>query len=138
MAISLAQSLGWHRRSALIGESEFAKKKKMSIFWSLYVIDKQLALRLGKASILQDYDIDMPLPGPQYTAVTSKFSGLFQRWVSAARVVGNVYKQLYSPSALQQPQPVRAAIVKELAAEAERGRSLYLQVILAMCSCYRH
>jgi hypothetical protein len=133
MAIGLAQSLGWHRKSSLTGDDEGQKNRKMMVFWFLYIIDKGLSLRLGRASNMQDYDIDMPLPGPQFTPVTGKFSSMFQRWVGEARIQGLVYEKLYSPSSLNQTLAVRAQIVKELVEEAKSVRLRYLNVRINPC-----
>jgi hypothetical protein len=128
MAIGLAQSLGWHRETSLVGLDEEQQNRQKMIFWFLYVIDKGLSLRLGRASNLQDYDIDLPLPGPQYVPVSDKFAGMFQRWVNEARVQGLIYEKLYSPHGLKQSAASRAQIVNELVTEAHRIRDHYLEV----------
>lgn len=38
------------------------RKLKYRTFWGLYVLEKCLALRLGRASLLQDCDISLPRP----------------------------------------------------------------------------
>jgi hypothetical protein len=109
-------------------DSEALRQQKVTIFWMLYIIDKNLCLRLGQASLLQDYDIDQPLPAVNQSASTAS-SGRMTEWVEAAKVMGLVYQHLYSPGALKQSDDVRFAAVQLLLQRVEVIRpKAFLQV----------
>jgi hypothetical protein len=94
-------------------DSEPLRRQKLVIFWMLYIIDKNLSLRLGQASLIQDYDIDLPLPGVDPSALLSTISRL-DIWIDTARVMGAIYQQLFSPGALKQTDAVRFQSVQQL------------------------
>jgi hypothetical protein len=107
------QSLGWHRSSSMKDDSEPLRRQKLVIFWMLYTIDKNLSLRLGQASLIQDYDIDLPLPGVDPSASFATLSRL-DMWIDTARVMGAIYQQLFSPGALKQTDAARFQSVQQL------------------------
>jgi hypothetical protein len=102
-------------------DSEPLRQQKLVIFWMLYTIDKNLSLRLGQASLIQDYDIDIPLPQADPTASLPSL-GHLRLWVDAARVMGLVYQQLYSPGALKQTDAARFHAVQQLLQQVEDTR----------------
>ncbi|KAH8196921.1 hypothetical protein TruAng_008907 [Truncatella angustata] len=79
-----------------------------------YIVNKALALRLGRASAFQDYDISVPIYGPGNRQET-----LWQKIVAArvrhARVQGKIYEQLYSSKALVAPPEHRTSHAMALA-----------------------
>lgn len=112
-------SLGLHRSKGEPDADDVFKNYLTGLFWSIYVIDKCLSVRLGRPSILQDYDITHPLPtcdpdkapAPQYFVILS---------IRISRIQGRTYELLYSPTALTQPDHVRAARAQGLAEEVIR------------------
>ena len=56
-AASLCQSLGYHRYSTMKDDTEEQRTAKVHAFWFIYMLDKNLSLRLGRASSLQDWDM---------------------------------------------------------------------------------
>ncbi|KAI9692037.1 MAG: hypothetical protein M1820_009572 [Bogoriella megaspora] len=131
----MVQTLGWHRSSSMKNDSESLRRQKNVIFWMLYIIDKNLSLRLGQASLIQDYDIDLPLPrGDQSGSLASP--SRVTLWADTARVMGLVYQQLYSPGALKETDAARFRAVQQLLQEVEgirpitsRNVSMALQLI---------
>jgi hypothetical protein len=109
----IVQSLGWHRSSSIQNDSEPLRDQKLVIFWMLYTVDKDLSLRLGQASFMQDYDIDLPLPYVDRSAPLTPF-GRLNMWIEAARISSLVYQQLYSPTALKQPDATRSQLAQQL------------------------
>jgi hypothetical protein len=109
----IVQSLGWHRSSSIKDDSVPLRRQKLVIFWMLYTIDKNLSLRLGQASLIQDYDIDLPLPGVDPSAPLATLSRL-NIWIDTARVMGAIYQQLFSPGALKQTDAARYQSVQQL------------------------
>jgi hypothetical protein len=114
----IVQSLGWHRSSSTENDDGPLREQKLLIFWMLYIIDKNLSLRLGQASIFQDYDLDLSLPPVDLSAPIGPL-GRVTLWVEAARVTSLVYQQLYSPTALKQTDAARLQAVQQLLQQVE-------------------
>jgi hypothetical protein len=114
----IVQSLGWHRSSSTKNDSKALRDQKLQIFWMLYSIDKNLSLRLGHASFIQDYDVDLLLPHVDPSAPLGPL-GRINIWVESARVTSLVYQQLYSPGALKQTDTARFQAVKQLLEQVE-------------------
>ncbi|KAI1634654.1 hypothetical protein F4809DRAFT_651742 [Biscogniauxia mediterranea] len=124
-AAHMCRTLGWHQAQTTAGDAPQTRADKALLFWCTYMLDKALSLRLGRAAVLQDYDISLApsvvaagvrvgasasYPGPQVMAL----------WIQHARVLGRIYERLYSPGALRQPDAARADQVRVLAAEQRR------------------
>lgn len=76
-AAGLCQSLGFHRYSTMKDDSEEDRNSKIHVFWMIYMFDKTMSLRLGRASIIQDFDIELPfLDGND-----KKGKGMLDYWV---------------------------------------------------------
>jgi hypothetical protein len=59
-AAGLCQNLGYHRYSTMKDDSVEDRNCKIHVFWMIYMFDKTMSLRLGRASIIQDFDIELP------------------------------------------------------------------------------
>jgi hypothetical protein len=70
---------------------------------------------------VSDYDITLPLPGLE-KADCKPYYSCTMRWIKLSSIQGRVYKMLYSPAALAEPQASRTASAQSLAAET---KSLY-------------
>jgi hypothetical protein len=121
-ALQLCISAGYHR-AATSGNNDapLLREQKSWIFWSLYSAEKGLSLRLGRSSSVSDYDITLPLPGLE-KADCKPYYSCTMRWIKLSSIQGRVYKMLYSPAALAEPQASRTASAQSLAAET---KSLY-------------
>lgn len=135
-AIQLAQSLGYHRIQTMKDDSEEERAAKIHVFWFIYVTDKTLSLRLGRASIIQDWD--MSLPYPNIDSDHARFGSLVQQgqkgtellcyWIKVAEIQGKTYEKLFSPAGSLRPLDERARTAKELVdamnkAWSERGEA---------------
>lgn len=93
----MCQALGYHRLPPISDScaSKDIDESKSSLFWFTYMLDKGLALRLGRASIIQDYDIAMPRYDREIIGVDwpQRMLGL---WIRHSEVQGKIYEQLYS------------------------------------------
>ncbi|KAJ4148689.1 hypothetical protein NW765_017556 [Fusarium oxysporum] len=115
MGQTMCQTLGYHRESTYRNDTAEASQSKRHAFYSLYVIDKNLSLVLGRTSNFNDNDIDaQPFaisthpkqwPWDFYTHITIRF----------AKIQGDVYDKLYSASATKYSQHERSHITQELA-----------------------
>ncbi|KAH8881491.1 hypothetical protein GQ53DRAFT_799192 [Thozetella sp. PMI_491] len=106
LASQLCVVLGYHRATSLPGESEEAKKNRTVLFWMTYALDKGLALRLGRPSLLQDYDITLSRTLEPFAEFDDQRQTV-QNWIVHAQVQGRVYEELYSPAALLRPAEQR-------------------------------
>ncbi|KAK6856612.1 hypothetical protein PG995_006799 [Apiospora arundinis] len=119
-AANMCRTLGLHQEHTLRGDTPELRRNKALIFWSAYMLDKGLSLRLGRASVLQDYDIGVPAV-LERTALDDDYGGvagsghsaaILSLWVKHAEVQGRIYQRLYSPGALRQAESSRAAQVQ--------------------------
>ncbi|RDI77480.1 hypothetical protein Vi05172_g12470 [Venturia inaequalis] len=110
-AASFCMSLGYHRRETMKNDTDEEKKVKYAVFWIVYETDKNLSLRLGRASILQDWDINIPRPtrspdSPHPSG--SKWLDMNYYLVQVGEIQGQVYQHLYSPGTSSKTDEERA------------------------------
>ncbi|KAI1409868.1 fungal-specific transcription factor domain-containing protein [Hypoxylon sp. FL1857] len=115
-ASHMCRTLGLHQIHTMKDDSPQRKADKSLLFWCTYMLDKGLSLRLGRASILQDYDISLPHIAPEAKAAYPG-TEVMTLWIKHAQVQGRIYERLYSPGALRQPDSYRVEQVGMLAAE---------------------
>ncbi|KAJ5653322.1 transcriptional regulator family: Fungal Specific TF [Penicillium lividum] len=115
-AINMCQTLGYHRMSSMEQDPPEVQKQKQCLFWSVYTLLNLLALRLGRASVIQDFDIGLPSPFETF-ACDDIWGKVCALWTKQAMMHNKVYTTLYSPAALNQPEGVRVSHARSLAAE---------------------
>ncbi|CAI6230604.1 unnamed protein product [Periconia digitata] len=135
-AAQLCQVLGYHRIQTMTNDTEEERNGKIHIFWFIYLMDKTLSLRLGRASVIQDWDMSLPYPVVDHDH--ERFSALVQMgnkgnsmllyWIKVAQIQGKTYEKLFSPAAFCKSPEERAQTAKELVEEmnhiwAERGEA---------------
>jgi hypothetical protein len=96
------------------------RERKIRLFWLLYVLDRGLCLRIGRAPVIQDYDIAVPLPSRGNNDTDRAGKDLVRFWIGLSEVQGRVYEDLYSPRALRQPRASRAQQAEALAVELRK------------------
>jgi hypothetical protein len=113
-------------------------EKKQALFWFAYMLDKGLALRFGRASVLQDYDIALPRSVPATGDTIGRVAGpaaapdpwqeVLEFWIRHAEIQGHTYEYLYSPAALQRSVESRVEsarlLVEKLSQVAARTAEL--------------
>ncbi|KAM6534554.1 hypothetical protein FALCPG4_004186, partial [Fusarium falciforme] len=115
-AWELCQTLGYHQLSPSKYDTiSDEMRPKQLLFWILYFIDKNLSLRLGRASNIQNWDITTPMLPLHGTR--SPLGATVAMWINTARCRGDVYQSLYSPEALSQPNHVRQSRAEALSSE---------------------
>jgi hypothetical protein len=131
-AAGLCQNLGFHRISTMKDDSEEDRNCKIHVFWMIYMFDKtvsgsrriavcirltlylQMSLRLGRASVIQDFDISLPFFGGSKDALDSaQGKEMLAYWVKVARVQGQTYEKLFSPAAFLRPSADRTRTGEE-------------------------
>lgn len=90
--------------------------KKAILFWFSYMLDRGLALRLGRAPIIQDFDITLPRVIGQVNA-TDMWKEVLRLWIAHSDVQGQIYQKLYSPTSLSHPVGQRVEAAQGLAAK---------------------
>ena len=86
------------------------------------MLDKSLSLRLGRASTLQDYDIDISLPVQSADPRLNAWELINVYWIKLSELHGLAYEQLYSPGALRESEGERGRKAKALIARLEQAR----------------
>ncbi|KAG9918553.1 hypothetical protein KCV05_g11032, partial [Aureobasidium melanogenum] len=123
-AIRMAFAIGLHKQliitsdnAALLAEAE----QRRRVFWILYAQEKDLSLRLGRPPMINDDDIDVPLPAsiqPTNDARTSPHSAdrhhLFQKLIMLSKIESRIYSELYSSKAESQPASERLKSIVRL------------------------
>ncbi|KAK6860911.1 hypothetical protein PG995_004547 [Apiospora arundinis] len=116
VAAQMCLHLGLHRGAAWRDESPSAHNQNAWLFWNVYALDKGLSLRLGRPSVIQDYDITVPIP----TSNTDRHPAIencLVTWINVSRCQGRIYELLYSPTAMAQDNGVRTSRAQALADE---------------------
>lgn len=153
-AATLCTSLGYHRLACHQGPSdetpsqasppkERLSEKKQALFWFAYMLDKGLALRFGRASVLQDYDIALPKAIPGTGSIIGRVAGpaaapdpwkdVLAFWIQLAEIQGQTYEYLYSSTALQRSVEERVESARMLVAKLTTvaARTSELHAVLA-------
>lgn len=95
MAAQLSQTGGFHRSDCLQADPPAVARIKRILFWHVYTLDKGLGLRLGRASCIDECDIDIPrefefdLFGSDDMAMT-----IPTLWVRISCLQSQIYEQL--------------------------------------------
>ncbi|KAI1080113.1 hypothetical protein F5B20DRAFT_540812 [Whalleya microplaca] len=115
-AAHMCRTLGLHQILSMKDDPPSVLQTKSLLFWCTYMLDKALSLRLGRASILQDYDISLPHIAPEAKA---SYPGkeVMTLWIKHAQAQGKIYERLYSPGALRRADGFRREQVALIAAE---------------------
>lgn len=88
--------------------------KKAILFWFSYMLDRGLALRLGRAPTIQDFDVTLPRVIGQVNA-PDMWKEVLRLWIAHADIQGQIYERLYSPSSLGHPVGQRVETARRLA-----------------------
>ncbi|KAJ5573733.1 transcriptional regulator family: Fungal Specific TF [Penicillium hispanicum] len=115
-AIHMCQTLGYHRLSSMEYDPPDVQQQKQTLFWSVYTILNVMSLRLGRASVIQDYDISIPSPSDTFSRFGT-WGSICALWTKQAMIQNKMYMLLYSPAALNQPESERVSHARRLAAE---------------------
>ncbi|XEV04705.1 hypothetical protein FSHL1_009992 [Fusarium sambucinum] len=62
LAVSVAQTIGLHRQSTIDSMPAYYSQLYSRTWWSLYLLDRRLALESGKPYFIQDSNVDTSLP----------------------------------------------------------------------------
>ncbi|KAM5347186.1 hypothetical protein ACJ41O_010191 [Fusarium nematophilum] len=129
-AAQMCQTAGFHRKEQSLRDPDGSGVKAI-LFWYIYTTDKALALRLGRAPVIQDWDVDIPRTFHFEGLLSLETKAVATMWLKAATLQGQVYEQLFSPAALESPQAelverarLLAAQCRQVEAEANESRDM--------------
>lgn len=134
VAVRQAQSLDLHLLDTLTGLSPVERMDRIRVFWCLYILDKDLGLRLCKPSLLSDDDLNVLSPravSDDRIGLLSSEDGELQFGMFAARqqlakIQSAVYARLYTFNARHARQPEKACAVEQLNAALEQWHTAWL------------
>ncbi|KAF1815338.1 hypothetical protein P152DRAFT_455055 [Eremomyces bilateralis CBS 781.70] len=119
-AVRLCMMLGYHRASTMTDDSIEVRATKHIAFWSAYITDKSLSLRLGRPPAIQDFDVDITPPVRFGIPEKDIWIDKIGFWVKMSNIEGRVYEELYSPRALKQSTDRRIGTAVQLAQDLEQ------------------
>ena len=109
----MALSAGFHRLTRKYDEVN--QRRERILFWLIYTMDRALALNLGRAPNIQDYDIQTDrLSYPE--DIDGPMGYLHSKWIDMSELQGQVYLQLYSVQAQKQSVQAKTEVARQLAA----------------------
>ncbi|KAI9035274.1 fungal specific transcription factor domain-containing protein [Aspergillus affinis] len=115
-ASHIIQALGLQHNLPAGIEGAEEKAQKKNLFWTIYMTEKMLSLRLGRSSSFRDQDITLTRSGMQRPGSTF-LAELAPGWINMASIQGRIYEEIYSPGALMQQPYIRTSRAQALAAE---------------------
>ncbi|KIX06854.1 uncharacterized protein Z518_04830 [Rhinocladiella mackenziei CBS 650.93] len=132
IAARLATSLGLHRWLPGFGLSKVELEQRQRVFWIMYILEKDLATRIGRPSAIDDDDIGFGPPsgeihGEGEIAISlpsinyNKFYP-FQRMCTLAIIESKVYKELYAVSSRVKTASERLRAISRLDAELQEWK----------------
>lgn len=96
----LAYRIGLHRKLDDFGISLAEIETRRNVFWIVYSLDKDLALRIGQPSIIVDDDIEVDMPPEANRLVQAlgapKSFNIFYYMIQLAKIQSRTFSDLYS------------------------------------------
>ncbi|KAF8251868.1 hypothetical protein K440DRAFT_647294 [Wilcoxina mikolae CBS 423.85] len=129
-AVRISTSIGMHRRGSSFGLSPTETQQRRRIFWILYILDKNMALRTGRPPCINDDDCNVELPDEHALDGIGEFPlnnskakfNLFRCMVNFAMIESKVYMQLYSAKASKQSDGELLNTIGDLDRELEEWK----------------
>lgn len=108
----MCQTLAYHKAKTNVETGPGHSTPQERLFWTVYKLERSLALRLGRSSMIRDEEITLTVQAEEPVAIR------------LARIQGQTYEHLYSPQGLSQSNEQRQKSSQLLAVQA---RSLIQQ-----------
>ncbi|KAF4626129.1 hypothetical protein G7Y89_g12031 [Cudoniella acicularis] len=130
LAIKLAQRMGLHKRDQQPGLNSADIEQRKRVFWTAYILDKDLSLRAGLPPSQDEDNMDVELPsrtpGSPNRPGELDSVDIFNFRARLAMIQGQIYKRLCSMRAARQSVIERVTAVKELEAMLQAWRASVL------------
>ncbi|PHH76133.1 hypothetical protein CDD82_4129 [Ophiocordyceps australis] len=107
-------TLGYHRSETMSRMPAAESESRLRLFWHVYMSDSGLSLSLGRASLIQEWDIDAPPVTISKLPTRIPWDRAFAALVHFSVLKARIFKQLYSPRARLIDNAQRCRIVAEL------------------------
>jgi hypothetical protein len=107
--------LGYHRREVLESDAPGLAESKRRTFWMLYMMDKIFSLSLGRASNFPEYDIDAIMFTASEIPEHRPWDLVYIGTTQLARIMGQVYDEVYSTRARLRSPEMMSQTVEDLA-----------------------
>ena len=120
MAASHCQMLGYHREKTYQKDRTRNAEAMRRLFWTLYVFDKNTSLLWGRASCIQDFEVDAEYPALPTDSALRPWDVSFIVAIKLGKLQGQIYNSLYSVSALKLDRVERTHHINELAGSMRR------------------
>ncbi|CAG8929165.1 unnamed protein product [Penicillium salamii] len=121
-ATTHCQTLGYHRDMTYQNLPPEKAENMRRLFWAVYVFDKNTSLLLGKASQIQDCEIDARYPLVPLDPSLRPWDESFILGIKLANLQGRIYGDLYSAGAALKSSYDRADTINQLVASMEQWR----------------
>ncbi|KAF4556669.1 Hypothetical protein D9617_1g085480 [Elsinoe fawcettii] len=99
-AANMVLTLGYHRMSTMISDTEEERQGKILLFWMAYWFDTGFAIRYGQVPVIQNYAISVPRLN-HGSILSSTFVEAFGHCTRIGDLQCQVVEQLYSPLAAE-------------------------------------
>ncbi|KAK5088597.1 hypothetical protein LTR05_002817 [Lithohypha guttulata] len=121
-------NLGYHRKASLRNDPVGLAEDKRQVFWTFYMVDKNLSLNMGYSSTLQDNDIDAEYFCCSSDPGIAPWDKAALAMVEISRLQGLIYEKLYSRQALETSPEVKAQVINELSPQLQRWYEQWIKV----------
>lgn len=119
-----------HRRGNSFGLNQVEVEQRRRVFWIMYLLDKDMALRSGRPPCINDDDISVELPDEDPADGVGNVplrdgkgkTNLFRLMSSFAVIESKVYMQLYSAKAAKQSDGELLNTIGDLDKELEEWK----------------
>ncbi|RPA99789.1 hypothetical protein L873DRAFT_1806323 [Choiromyces venosus 120613-1] len=129
-AVRISNTIGMHRRGNSFGLNQVEVEQRRRVFWIMYLLDKDMALRSGRPPCINDDDISVELPDEDPADGVGNIPlrggkgkvNLFRLMSSFAVIQSKVYMQLYSAKAAKQSDGELLNTIGDLDKELEEWK----------------
>ncbi|KAJ9267954.1 transcriptional regulator family: Fungal Specific TF [Paecilomyces variotii] len=121
-AATHCQTLGYHREITYQQPRTESSDNIRRLFWTVYAFDKNISLLLGRASRIQDFDIDAGYPEASSDPTLRPWDESFILGIKLASLQGQIYTALYSATGLKKSLSERSADISRLSSLLEQWR----------------
>lgn len=133
-AARMCIDLGYHRLPPGYGDKQKSQKRKL--FWYVYSMEKSSAFNFGRASTIQDYDIttERPIHNEDFK---DRWGPIFLGFIEFSCIQYNIYVQLFSAAAQQEPLSERVQRVHDFASKLLQMRERMEELLDSKDVIYR-
>ncbi|RTE73794.1 hypothetical protein BHE90_011770 [Fusarium euwallaceae] len=121
-------ALGYHREERIVHLPSIEAQRARRLFWTIFMFDKNLSLRLGRAPIIQDYDVDVKHCVSSQDPRDLPWDHAFAAFIEFSRLQAQIYQLLYSPSSNTLDTTKRQVLIEDLKTSLSRWHDGWKQI----------